>query len=91
MIDYFKRELAADGILTLTIDQPDAQANVMDRHFIDGLEHHVNAALADDAVKGVLLTSAKSSFVAGADLKTLEASLAEPKDAATLYAECRPF
>ena len=91
MTDYFKRELAADGILTLTIDQPDAQANVMDRHFIDGLEHHVNAALADDAVKGVLLTSAKSSFVAGADLKTLEASLAESKDAATLYAECRPF
>ncbi|RQW29756.1 3-hydroxyacyl-CoA dehydrogenase [Rhodobacteraceae bacterium CH30] len=91
MIDYFKSELAGNGILTLTIDQPDSQANVMDRHFIDSLRHHVDAALADPAVKGVLLTSAKSSFVAGADLKALEASLSEAPDAAKLYHECRAF
>ncbi|MXR37469.1 3-hydroxyacyl-CoA dehydrogenase NAD-binding domain-containing protein [Craterilacuibacter sinensis] len=91
MIDYFKSELAGNGILTLTIDQPDSQANVMDRHFIDSLRHHVDAALADPAVKGVLLTSAKSSFVAGADLKALEASLSETPDAAKLYSECRAF
>ena len=35
MIDYFKYAVDAEGICTLTIDQPDSTTNVMDQNFID--------------------------------------------------------
>ena len=66
MIDYFKYAVDSDGICTLTIDQPDSAANVMDQNFIDSLRSNLDRAFSEDAVKGIILTSAKSSFVAGA-------------------------
>lgn len=91
MIDYFTLSLDDSGIATLTIDQPDSQVNVMDQHFIDSLEHHLLRIFADDAIRAVILTSAKSSFIAGADLNTLEKTLNEPVDATTLYQKCLAF
>jgi len=91
MIDYFKYAVDADGICTLTIDQPDSAANTMDQHFIDSFRAALTRAVADDAVRGIILTSAKSSFVAGADLKTMEENLISPPDAATLFEQCWGF
>lgn len=91
MIDYFIYAVDADGICTLTIDQPDSSTNVMDRNFVDSFAAALKRAMADTAVKGIILTSAKSSFVAGADLKTLEASLTSRQDAKTLYDQCWGF
>ena len=75
MIDYFKYAVDEDGICTLTIDQPNSATNVMNQDFLDGFGAALDRALADDQVRGVILTSAKSSFVAGADLKSMEATL----------------
>lgn len=91
MIDYFKYAVDSDGICTLTIDQPDSNANVMDQNFIDSLQSNLDRALADACVKGMILTSAKSSFVAGADLKSLEESLINPPEAQELYEKCWAF
>lgn len=91
MIDYFKYAVDSDGICTLTIDQPNASANVMDQHFIDSLRSNLERAIADSRVKGILLTSAKSSFIAGVDLKSLEESLINPPQAHVLYEQCWDF
>ncbi|MNO13616.1 Fatty acid oxidation complex subunit alpha [compost metagenome] len=91
MIDYLKYAVDADGICTLTIDQPDSSTNVMDRNFIDSFSAAFERAIADTAVMGIILTSAKSSFVAGADLKTLEATLTAKQDAKTLFDQCWGF
>lgn len=91
MIDYFKYTVDTDGICTLTIDQPGSATNVMDRNFIASFRVNLEKAVADDAVKGIVLTSGKSSFVAGADLKSMEAALTTKQDAATLFEQCWDF
>ena len=91
MSDYFKYTVAEDGVCTLTIDQPNSATNVMNQEFLDGFRAALECALADDQVKGVILTSAKSSFVAGADLKSMEATLFGKPAAKTLYEQCWGF
>ncbi|MFC7333237.1 3-hydroxyacyl-CoA dehydrogenase NAD-binding domain-containing protein [Rhodocista pekingensis] len=63
----------ADGICTLTIDQPGRSMNVIDASFADEFAAAVDRAVADAAVKGVIVTSGKKAFLAGADLMQLEA------------------
>jgi 3-hydroxyacyl-CoA dehydrogenase/enoyl-CoA hydratase/3-hydroxybutyryl-CoA epimerase len=91
MTDFFKYAADADGICTLTIDQPDSAANVMNQDFIDSFRTALDRALADSAVKGVIITSAKATFVAGADLKGMEATLFGKPDPKTLYEQCWAF
>lgn len=68
-INYEVRE---DGVALLTIDLPGASMNVINAAFIDDLDECVDKVLADDAVKGAVITSGKAgSFVAGADLTML--------------------
>jgi 3-hydroxyacyl-CoA dehydrogenase / enoyl-CoA hydratase / 3-hydroxybutyryl-CoA epimerase len=72
-------ELGEDGICVLTFDDPNASANTMSAAYVTSME----AALADleanrEALRGVILTSAKRTFFAGADLKELV--LVEPGD-----------
>ena len=58
----------ADGILTLTIDLPKRSMNVINAEFGADFEPACKRAIEDDAVKGIIITSAKDSFVAGADI-----------------------
>lgn len=62
------QDLDADGILTLTIDLPNRSMNVINAEFGEGFEPACKRAIEDDAVKGIVITSAKDSFVAGADI-----------------------
>lgn len=92
MSDIFQYAVDGDGICILTIDQPHSAANVMNQAFIDSFRVTLERAIADSVVKGIILTSAKATFVAGADLKTLEASLTRVKpDAKTLFEQCWAF
>lgn len=61
-----------NGILTLTIDRKDRPMNVMDELFIESLEKSIASALSTPGVKGIILTSGQSVFVAGADLTLFE-------------------
>jgi 3-hydroxyacyl-CoA dehydrogenase / enoyl-CoA hydratase / 3-hydroxybutyryl-CoA epimerase len=61
----------ADGIATITWDCPDKSMNVMTYEGLAELNAHVDTALGDDAVKGVIITSGKKDFAGGMDLNVL--------------------
>jgi 3-hydroxyacyl-CoA dehydrogenase/enoyl-CoA hydratase/3-hydroxybutyryl-CoA epimerase len=68
----FKLDIGADGIALLTWDVPGRSMNVITMEGISELSGIVEMLAADAAVKGVVITSAKDSFCAGADLALLE-------------------
>jgi methylglutaconyl-CoA hydratase len=57
-----------DGIATITLDRPDNR-NALSADLLDGLADHLESAIADEAVRVVVLTNAGTTFCAGADLK----------------------
>ena len=60
----------ADGIVTLTLDDPTGSANVMNEHYIESMGKTVDRLVAEkDSITGVVITSAKKTFFAGGDLK----------------------
>ncbi|MCK1797293.1 3-hydroxyacyl-CoA dehydrogenase NAD-binding domain-containing protein [Streptomyces sp. XM4193] len=63
---------AAEGIVTLVLDDPDQSANTMNEGFITSLTTVVDRLEAEgDALRGVVVTSAKKTFFAGGDLNLL--------------------
>ncbi|MCC0002377.1 MAG: enoyl-CoA hydratase/isomerase family protein, partial [Methylobacteriaceae bacterium] len=62
----------ADGILTLVWDMPGKPMNVLDQSLMNELDAIVDHVIADAAIKGVVLTSGKDAFCAGADLTMME-------------------
>jgi 3-hydroxyacyl-CoA dehydrogenase/enoyl-CoA hydratase/3-hydroxybutyryl-CoA epimerase len=80
----------ADGIVTLTLDDPTAGANTMNELFQSSLKATVDQLYAElaadpDSVTGVVVTSAKKTFFAGGNLSLM--SRARPEDAPRLFAE----
>jgi len=68
----FKFETDADGIALVTWDIPGRSMNVLDETSILEIEEIVKQTTNDAAIKGVVITSAKEAFCAGADLSMLE-------------------
>jgi 3-hydroxyacyl-CoA dehydrogenase/enoyl-CoA hydratase/3-hydroxybutyryl-CoA epimerase len=66
-----KIETAADGFATLTLDNADESMNLVSDAFIAEMMEATAQIAADDGIKGVILTSGKPAFMAGADLKLL--------------------
>jgi 3-hydroxyacyl-CoA dehydrogenase/enoyl-CoA hydratase/3-hydroxybutyryl-CoA epimerase len=68
------RTLDAQGICTLTLDQNGRNTHVIDDAFIAELAAHLDWLTAPEAagVRGVLLRSAKTNFLVGADLFALQ-------------------
>ena len=70
--EALKIEVDGDGIALVTIDLPGKSMNVWDAQLIDEFARWVDDFIADDNVKGAVITSGKSSgFLAGADLNML--------------------
>ncbi len=67
----FTMEVGTDGVAVVTWDVPGKSMNVLSREAFAECEALLDAALADDAVKGIVITSGKSSFAGGMDLNTL--------------------
>jgi 3-hydroxyacyl-CoA dehydrogenase / enoyl-CoA hydratase / 3-hydroxybutyryl-CoA epimerase len=62
----------ADGIVTLTMDDPDQSANTMNATFITSIVQTADRLEAEkDQITGVVITSAKKSFFAGGDVKLM--------------------
>ncbi|WP_445168632.1 3-hydroxyacyl-CoA dehydrogenase NAD-binding domain-containing protein [Mycolicibacterium sp. Dal123E01] len=62
----------ADGIVTLTLDDPTGSANVMNEHYTESMNKAVERLVAEkDSITGVVITSAKKTFFAGGDLKSM--------------------
>ncbi|WP_409185304.1 3-hydroxyacyl-CoA dehydrogenase NAD-binding domain-containing protein [Amycolatopsis sp. VS8301801F10] len=75
----------SDGIVTLTLDDPDQSANTMNQAFRESLAATVDRLEAEkDDITGVVLTSAKKTFFAGGDLRDL--IQAKPEHAAEITA-----
>ncbi|MEX0350333.1 MAG: 3-hydroxyacyl-CoA dehydrogenase NAD-binding domain-containing protein [Paracoccaceae bacterium] len=67
----FKYEVDADGVAMITWDAVGKSMNVLTREAFGLVEDYVDQALADDAVKGIVITSGKKDFAGGMDLNTL--------------------
>jgi len=75
-----------DGVATITFDEPNSPVNTMCLQWQQDLSALVAQVLQDqDAIKGIILTSAKSTFFAGADLKG--AMRLRPSDAGAIFTE----
>ena len=68
----FKLETDADGIALVTWDMPGRSMNVLDGNVLAELSDIIEKTTADAAVKGVVITSGKDAFCAGADLNVLQ-------------------
>jgi 3-hydroxyacyl-CoA dehydrogenase/enoyl-CoA hydratase/3-hydroxybutyryl-CoA epimerase len=76
----------AEGIVTLTMDDPSASANTMNEAYQEAMAAAVARLEAEkDEITGVVVTSAKKTFFAGGNLNMLLA--ARPEDAQRLYDE----
>ena len=68
----FKFDVDADGIALVTWDIPDRSMNVFDEVSTQEIGEIIKQTTGDAAIKGVVITSAKEAFCAGADLSMLE-------------------
>ena len=76
----------ADGIVTLTLDDPTGSANVMNEHYKESMHKAVERLVAEkDLVTGVVITSGKKTFFAGGDLKSM--ITAGPENAGEIFTE----
>ncbi|CAM3093679.1 3-hydroxyacyl-CoA dehydrogenase NAD-binding domain-containing protein [Prescottella defluvii] len=77
-------EQDADGIVVLTIDDPNQGANTMNDRYISSMKATVDRLYAEkDSITGVVLTSGKKTFFAGGDLKNM--IKVGPEDAEQIY------
>ncbi|NNU81193.1 3-hydroxyacyl-CoA dehydrogenase [Halovulum dunhuangense] len=73
----FTLDLDPDGVAVIAWDQPGTAMNVMTRDGLAAFEALFEQVLADPAVKGIVLTSAKADFAGGMDLNVLGGLRAE--------------
>lgn len=74
-------ERGDDGVVVLTIDDPNQSVNTMNQAFVEALSATVDELEAQrDDLAGVIVTSGKDTFFAGGDVKDL--IRATPDDAA---------
>jgi 3-hydroxyacyl-CoA dehydrogenase/enoyl-CoA hydratase/3-hydroxybutyryl-CoA epimerase len=61
----------ADGVATIAWDIPNKSMNVLSMDGLRELDAHIDAALADNAIKGIIITSGKADFAGGMDLNVI--------------------
>ncbi|BBY73197.1 3-hydroxyacyl-CoA dehydrogenase [Mycolicibacterium parafortuitum] len=75
----------ADGVVVLTLDDPQQSANTMNTRYVDSMGAAVQRLEDErDSITGVVIASAKKTFFAGGDLNELLA--AKPEDAEEMTA-----
>jgi len=86
MTDVVKYDIDADGIVTLTIDDPNQGANTMNDAYAASMAAAVERLHAEaEKVSGVVVASGKKTFFAGGDLKNM--MKATPADAGEIFAQ----
>ncbi len=63
----------SDHIVTLTLDLPGRSMNVLNEHLMKPFADEVQKFIADPSAKGLIITSGKDAFIAGADLEMIHA------------------
>ncbi|WP_306754628.1 3-hydroxyacyl-CoA dehydrogenase NAD-binding domain-containing protein [Paracoccus actinidiae] len=67
----FTMQKDADGVAVITWDVPGKSMNVLSLEGASELNALIDDALADEAVKGIVITSGKKDFAAGMDLNVI--------------------
>ena len=71
----------ADGVVILTLDDPNQSANTMNAAYAASIRATVDRLQAEkDDITGVIITSAKKTFFAGGDLNDLKKATKENAD-----------
>lgn len=78
--DLLSYEVGDDGIAMITIDMKAYPTNLLSQEFIQAYIKAAHQAIADDNVKGVIVTSARRMFMAGGDLRMLGQELKNPAE-----------
>jgi 3-hydroxyacyl-CoA dehydrogenase/enoyl-CoA hydratase/3-hydroxybutyryl-CoA epimerase len=79
---HYERD--ADGIVTLTLDDPSSSANTMNELYISSMKAAVDRLYDEvDDVTGVVVASAKKTFFAGGNLKSMVQATKD--DAASVF------
>lgn len=68
-MQHIKYSIDADGIAFITWDVANSPVNIMNETTVSEFFSTVDKAISDDAVKGIVVNSAKRDFIAGGDLK----------------------
>jgi 3-hydroxyacyl-CoA dehydrogenase/enoyl-CoA hydratase/3-hydroxybutyryl-CoA epimerase len=72
MTESIRWDADADGIVTLTLDDPGKSANTINDRYVTSMSQTLDRLEAErDSITGVIITSAKKTFFAGADLNML--------------------
>ena len=71
----FTVETDSDGIALVTWDSPGRSMNVFTEEVMDELDRIIDQVVADENIKGAVITSGKDSFSGGADLTMLQKML----------------
>src|SRR5512137_1494579 len=82
MTQNIRFSVDSDGIATLLIDVADRPMNVLTPGFRKDLAECVEKVASDPAIKGAVIGSAKSSFMAGADIKDMAGAFRQGRTAA---------
>jgi 3-hydroxyacyl-CoA dehydrogenase/enoyl-CoA hydratase/3-hydroxybutyryl-CoA epimerase len=80
MTEIFHYDVDSDGVAVISWDLPDRSMNVMTLEGLAELDAAIDRAHADEAVKGIVLTSAKPDFAGGMDLNILGSMKAQAGD-----------
>jgi 3-hydroxyacyl-CoA dehydrogenase / enoyl-CoA hydratase / 3-hydroxybutyryl-CoA epimerase len=80
----------ADGLVTITLDDPGRTTNMLNRRHLEGLDACLDELTAQlDRLRGVVLTSAKRSFIAGPEFEPGEITAAEAAETYELLVPLR--
>lgn len=70
--DLFRLDIGDDGIAIMTIDQVHNPTNLFSTEFIEEYTKVAHQVIADDSIDGMIVTSGRSMFMPGADLRELK-------------------
>lgn len=72
MNNVFTTDIDANGIAVLTWDDKNAPVNSLAQAAVQEFAENIQKLQADDAVKGIVLTSGKKEFIVGANLHEIQ-------------------
>ncbi len=85
-MENFKIDVDADGIALITFDVPGRSMNTLTSKVMAEIPEWVERVKTDDAIKGAVLTSGKTSgFCAGADLGDMAGGMLAGADLQAAY------
>lgn len=72
MSNIFSTEIDSNGLAVLTWDDPSGPVNSLAKAAVEAYAQQLQQLLADDKVKGIVLTSGKKEFIVGANLHEIQ-------------------